>query len=59
MTRLLFFSLVLLALTACASTEMGGSASSATPTVQAQQCENTGGQWRSGMCERAQGGGGY
>jgi outer membrane murein-binding lipoprotein Lpp len=57
MTRLPLAPLVLLLLAGCASTDQAGSASSATSTVQAQ-CERTGGQWRGGMCENAQGGGG-
>ena len=59
MTRLLFVPLVVLLLTGCASTSTAPTSSTApTGTLQAQ-CENAGGQWRGGMCEKTQGGGGY
>ena len=57
MTRLPLSPLVLLLLAGCAAANTAGSPSSATSTVQAQ-CESSGGQWRGGMCENAQGGGG-
>ena len=58
MTRLLLFPLGLLLLAGCASNgNMASPGSSAPSTVQAQ-CENSGGQWRGGMCERMEGGGG-
>ena len=60
MTRLRFLPLVLLLLSGCASTNTATPASSAAPTSTLQaQCETTGGQWRLGMCEKTEGGGGY
>jgi hypothetical protein len=58
MTRRLFPALALLILSGCAATDTATPASSAAPTLQAQ-CESTGGEWRQGMCEKRQGGGGY
>jgi hypothetical protein len=59
MTRRLFPALVLLLLGGCASTNTATPAASAAPSSTYQaQCETTGGQWRGGMCEKAQGGGG-
>jgi hypothetical protein len=57
MTRLWFSPLVVLLLTGCASTDAVTPTSSAATTPRAQ-CENTGGQWRAGVCEKSQGGGG-
>ncbi len=60
MTRRVFPALALLLLAGCASTNMASPTSSAGPTSTLRaQCENTGGEWRQGQCEKAQGGGGY